>query len=156
MAIQTGNTTSNGSFSDISISGTGTKNGNITWDAPSLPSNATITSTTLTASLNINMILSTASVTINGTSYKSSSELNINLGTTMQTSLSVTCKGDKRYSYGTVSISNIVYTVTYQYEQEVVETVKQIYIGDINISNIKMGNSPITKVYIGDSLIWEV
>ena len=156
MAIQTGNATSNGSFSDISISGTGTKTGNITWDAPSLPSNATITSTTLTASLNINMILSTASITINGTSYKSSSELNINLGTTMQTSLSVTCKGNKRYSRGTVSISNIVYTVTYQYEQEVVETIKQIYIGDINISNIKMGNSSITKVYIGDSLIWEV
>ena len=156
MAIQTGNATSNGSFSDISISGTGTKTGNITWDAPSLPSNATITSTTLTASLNINMILSTASVTINGTSYKSSSELNINLGTTMQTSLSVTCKGDKRYSYGTVSMSNIVYTVTYQYEQEVVETIKQIYIGDINISNIKMGSSPITKAYIGDTLIWEV
>ena len=156
MAIQTGNATSNGSFSDISISGTGTKNGNITWNAPSLPSNATITSTTLTASLNINMILSTATVTINGTSYKSSSQLNINLGTTMQTSLSVTCKGDKRYSRGTVSISNIVYTVTYQYEQEVVETIKQIYIGDINISNIKMGSSPITKAYIRDTLIWEV
>ena len=156
MAIQIGNATSNGSFSNVSISGTGTKIGNITWDAPSLPSNATITSTTLTASLKINMILSTAAVTINGTSYKSSSELNINLGTTMQTSLSVTCKGDKRYSYGTVSISNIVYTVTYQYEQEVAETIKQVYIGDINISNIKMGNSPITKVYIGDSLIWEV
>ena len=156
MAIQTGNATSNGSFSNVSISGTGTKTGNITWDAPSLPSNATITSTTLTASLKINMILATAAVTINGTSYKSSSELNINLGTTMQTSLSVTCKGDKRYSYGTVSMSNIVYTVTYQYEQEVVETVKQIYIGDINISNIKIGNSSITEVYIGDSLIWEV
>ena len=156
MAIQTGNTTSNGSFSDISISGTGTKTGNITWNAPSLPSNATITSTTLTASLKINMILSTAAVTINGTSYKSSSELNINLGTTMQTSLSVTCKGDKRYSYGTVSISNIVYTVTYQYEQEVVETIKQVYIGDINISNIKIGSSSITKVYIGDTLIWKV
>ena len=156
MAIQIGNATSNGSFSNINISGTGTKNGNITWDAPSLPSNATITSTTLTASLKINMILSTAAVTINGTSYKSSSELNINLGTTMQTSLSVTCKGDKRYSYGTVSISNIVYTVTYQYEQEVVETIKQIYIGDINISNIKLGSSPITKAYIGDTLIWEL
>ena len=156
MAIQTGNATSNGSFSNVSISGNGTKTSNITWDAPSLPSNATITSTTLTASLNINMILSTATVTINGTSYKSSSELNINLGTTMQTSLSVTCKGNKRYSYGTVSISNIVYTVTYQYEQEVVETVKQIYIGDINISNIKMGNSTITKGYIVDSLISEV
>ena len=156
MAIQTGNATSNGSFSNISISGNGTKTGNITWDAPSLPSNATITSTTLTASLNINMILSTAAVTINGTSYKSSSELNINLGTTMQTSLSVTCKGNKRYSDGTVSISNIVYTVTYQYEQEVVETIKQIYIGDMNISNIKMGSSPITKVYSGDSLIWKI
>ena len=156
MAIQTGNATSNGSFSNVSISGNGTKTGNMTWDAPSLPSNATITSTTLTASLKINMILSTAAVTINGTSYKSSSELNINLGTTMQTSLSVTCKGDKRYSYGTVSISNIVYTVTYQYEQEVAETIKQVYIGDINISNIKIGSSSITKVYIGDSLIWEV
>ena len=156
MAIQTGNATSNGSFSNVSISGNGTKTGNMTWDAPSLPSNATITSTTLTASLNISMTLSTATVTINGTSYKSSSQLNINLGTTMQTSLSVTCKGSKSYSRGTVSMSNIVYTVTYQYEQEVVETVKQIYIGDINISNIKMGNSSITKVYIGDSLIWEV
>ena len=155
MAIQTGNATSNGSFSNISISGNGTKTDNITWDAPSLPNNATITSTTLTASLNISMALSTVTVTINGTSYKSSSELNINLGTTMQTSLSVTCKGDKRYSHGTVSISNIVYTVTYQYEQEVVETIKQVYIGDINISNIKIGSSSITKVYIGDTLIWE-
>ena len=156
MAIQTGNTTSNGSFSNVSISGTKSTTSNITWDAPFLPSNATITSTTLTASLNISMALSTATVTINGTSYKSSSELNINLGTTMQTSLSVTCKGDKRYSYGTVSMSNIVYTVTYQYEQEVVETIKQIYIGDINISNIKMGSSSVTKVYIGDILIWEI
>ena len=32
----------------------------------------------------------------------------------------------------------------------------QIYIGDINISNIKMGSSSITKVYIGDTLIWKV
>ena len=156
MAIQTGNATSNGSFSNISISGNGTKTGNITWDAPSLPNNATITSTTLTANLTIKMSLSTATVTINGTSYSSSSEVSVDLGTTMQTSLSVTCKGDKRYSRGTVSISNIVYTVTYQYEQEVVETIKQIYIGDINISNIKIGSSSITKVYIGDSLIWEL
>ena len=39
---------------------------------------------------------------------------------------------------------------------EAIETVKQIYIGDINISNIKMGTSSITLVYIGDTLIWEV
>ena len=40
-------------------------------------------------------------------------------------------------------------------DTEAVKTIKQIYIGDINISNIKMGNSSITKVYIGDTLIWE-
>lgn len=156
MAIQTGNATSNGSFSNVTISGNGTKTGNITWDAPSLPIGATIISTTLTASLTIRMSLATATVTINGTSYNSSSEISVDLGTTMQTSLSVTCKGNRGFSYGTVSMSNVVYTVTYQYEQEVVETVKQIYIGDINISNIKMGSSPITKAYIGDTLIWEV
>ena len=41
-------------------------------------------------------------------------------------------------------------------DTEAVETIKQIYIGDINISNIKIGDSSITKVYIGDTLIWEV
>ena len=41
-------------------------------------------------------------------------------------------------------------------DTKAVETIKQIYIGDINISNIKMGSSSITKVYIGDTLIWEV
>ena len=41
-------------------------------------------------------------------------------------------------------------------DTKAVETIKQIYIGDINISNIKMGSSSITKVYIGDSLIWEL
>ena len=41
-------------------------------------------------------------------------------------------------------------------DTKAVETIKQIYIGDINISNIKIGDSSITKVYIGDTLIWEV
>ena len=41
-------------------------------------------------------------------------------------------------------------------DAETVETIKQIYIDDINISNIKIGSSSITKVYIGDTLIWEV
>ena len=156
MAIQTGNATSNGSFSNVSISGNGTKTGNITWDAPSLPSGATITSTTLTASLNISMTLSTATVTINGKSYSSSSNISVDLGNFVLTTLSVTCKGSNRNAIGTVSMSNIIYTVTYQYDDGVVETVKQIYIGDINISNIKMGSSSITKVYIGDTLIWEI
>ena len=47
-------------------------------------------------------------------------------------------------------------TIQIRNDIEVVEIVKQIYIGDINISNIKIGDSSITKVYIGDSLIWEL
>ena len=155
MAIQTGNATSNGSFSNVSISGTTSTTGNITWSAPSLPDNATITATTLTASLTISMTKGAATVTINGTSYTTSSNISVDLGTTVKTSLSVTCKGGNRNATGTVSMSNIIYTVTYQYDDGVVETIKQIYIGDINISNIKIGNSSITKVYIGDTLIWE-
>ena len=41
-------------------------------------------------------------------------------------------------------------------DTKAVETIKQIYIGDINISNIKIGDSSIIKVYIGDTLIWEL
>ena len=156
MAIQTGNATSNGSFSNVSIRGTTSKNGYIELDIPSLPNNATIISTTLTAKLTIRMFRGTTTVTINGKSYSSSSNISIDLGNFMQTTLSVTCKGSNRNAIGTVSMSNIIYTVTYQYDDGVVETIKQIYIGDINISNIKMGNSSITKVYIGDLLIWEL
>ena len=41
-------------------------------------------------------------------------------------------------------------------DTKAVETIKQIYIGDINISNIKIEDSSIIKVYIRDTLIWEV
>ena len=41
-------------------------------------------------------------------------------------------------------------------DTKTLEIIKQIYIGDINISNIKIGDSSIIKVYIGDTLIWEV
>ena len=41
-------------------------------------------------------------------------------------------------------------------DTKTLEIIKQIYIGDINISNIKIGSSSITKVYIGDTLIWEL
>ena len=155
MAIQTGNATSNGSFSNVSISGNTSTTRNITWNAPSLPNNATITATKLVAVLTINMTKGSANVNVNGTSYTYSTNINVDLGTTIKTSVSVTCKGNNKNASGTVSMSNIIYTVTYQYDDGVVETIKQIYVGDINISNIKMGSSSITKVYIGDSLIWE-
>ena len=46
--------------------------------------------------------------------------------------------------------------ITIDYTEEITSKVNNIYIGDINISNIKMGSSSIAKVYIGDTLIWEI
>ena len=126
MAIQTGNATSNGSFSNVSIRGTTSKTGYIELDIPSLPNNATIISTTLTAKLTIRMFRGTTTVTINGKSYSSSSNISVDLGNFIQTTLSVTCEGSNSKAIGTVSMSNIIYTVTYQYDDGVVETIKQI------------------------------
>lgn len=105
--------TSNGSFSSLSISGSGTKSGNITFTPPTLPDGATIISTSLTANLDISMILGSAKVTINGDTYSSNSYLSIDLGTSLISSLSVSAKGSNFFSIGTVSITNIVYTVNY-------------------------------------------
>lgn len=105
--------TSNGSFSSLSISGSGTKNGNITFTPPTLPDGATIISTSLTANLNISMTRGSTKVTINGNTYSSSSSLSINLGTSLISSLSVSAKGSSFLAKGTVSITNIVYTVNY-------------------------------------------
>ena len=66
--------TSNGSFSSLSISGSGTKSGNITFTPPTLPDGATIISTSLTANLNISMTRGSTKVTINGILFKISFE----------------------------------------------------------------------------------
>ena len=112
MAIQT--LTSSGSFRNLSISGTTSKAGNMSWSLPTLPAGATITGTTLTAALTISMTKGSGTVTINGKSYTASSSLTLDLGTTTKTSLAVSAKGSNRTSRGTVSISNIVYTITYE------------------------------------------
>ena len=111
--------TSNGSFSSLSISGSGTKSGNITFTPPALPDGATIISTSLTANLNISMRLGSANVTINGNTYSSSSSLSIDLGTSLINSLSVSAKGRNFFSRGTVSITNIVYTVNYVFKHTI-------------------------------------
>ena len=90
--------TSNGSFSSLSISGSGTKRGNITFTPPTLPDGATIISTSLTAYLDISMRLGSAKVTINGDTYSSSSSLSIDLGTSLISSLSVSAKGSNFFS----------------------------------------------------------
>lgn len=119
MAIRTGSATSNGSFSSLSISGNTSKSGNMSWSSPTLPDGATITGTTLTANLTASMTRGSATITINGDTYYGSSSLSYDLGTTLKTSLSVTAKGGNKNATGTVSISNIVYTVNYQYDDGV-------------------------------------
>lgn len=108
--------TANGSFSSLSISGNRSKSGNMSWSNPTLPDGATIISTQLTATLTVSMVIGSCTVTINGDYYSSSESLSYSLGTTLRTSMSVSAKGRNIFSLGTVSISNIVYSITYEYD----------------------------------------
>ena len=155
--------TSNGSFSSLSISGSGTKNGNITFTPPTLPDGATIISTSLTANLDISMRLGSANVTINGNTYSSSRSLSIDLGTSLISSLSVSAKGSSFLARGTVSITNIVYTVNYVVKHTITASASEggtiSESGEIEIEN---GNSktftftPNTGYTIDDVVVDEV
>ena len=120
MAIQTGSATSSGSFSSLSISGTTSKSGNMSWSIPTLPDGATITSTSVTYTLNVSMTRGAATITVNDTT-RTAGTYTLDLGTSSNTSVSVTAKGGNKNATGTVSISNIVYTVNYQYDDGVNE-----------------------------------
>ena len=115
MAVKQDTISVNGSFTNLSISGNTTKTGSMTWTIPELPSNAVIISTSLTANLNIRMLLGSCTVTINDQSFSGSSSLSFDLGITIIDSLPVSAKGRNRFSYGSLSISNIVYSITYEY-----------------------------------------
>lgn len=121
MAIRTGSATSNGSFSSLSISGTTSMSGNMSWSLPTLPDGATILSTSVTYTLDINTLKGSATVTINGDSVEDGTGT-LDLGTTTRTSVSVTARGGNRNTNGTVSISNIVYTINYQYDDGTIAT----------------------------------
>lgn len=123
MAVKKETVSVNGSMPSISIQGASSKSGSISWTLPTLPDNAVVLSTTLTADMSLSMTLSTATYTVNGTSYRSSQSLSLDLGTELINNISVTAKGSKFYSYGTLSASNIVYTITYQYEESVRPTI---------------------------------
>ncbi len=153
MAIQTSSATANGSFSSLSISGNTSKSSNITWTTPSIPDGATITSTTLTATLTISMTKGACTVTINGSNYTSTTSLNISLGTSIKSSLSVSAKGGNKNARGTVSMSNIVYTVNYEYDDG--QSSKSIYLGNTQITAMYLGSNEISSVYIGDTLVYQ-
>ena len=118
MATKQETITVNGSFSNLSIFGKSSKSGNMTWTLPALPDGCTIISTSLTASCTLSMMLSSATYTINGTSYSSSTSISIDLGTSLISSINVKAQGKSSFSYGSLSISNIVYSITYSYEEK--------------------------------------
>ena len=105
--------TATGSFSSLSIRGKSNKSGNITWTVPELPSGAVIKSTTLTGVTDSYVTVGSVTCTINGSSQGPNAAFAIDLGTTLRSSVAVTAKGSSSWGIGSLSISNIVYTVVY-------------------------------------------
>ena len=99
----------------LSISGTTQKTGTISWSKPIPPTGATISSCVLTGKANASMSRGSATIKVNGTTVSSGSNFTVNLGTSNSTtSVTTTGKGSNRNAAGTVTFTNLVYTVTYE------------------------------------------
>ena len=111
MATLTVNVTSPAS---LSISGNTQKSATISWTCPTVPSGATISSCTLTGKATASMSKGSATIKVNGTTVSSGSNFTINLGTGNTTSsVTATAQGGNKNASGTVTFSNLVYTVNY-------------------------------------------
>ena len=98
----------------LTVSGNTQVSGTISWSKPSIPTGATISSCVLTGTATANMSNGSATIKVNGTTVTSGSKFTINLGTSNNTtSVTTTAKGGNKKAKGTVSFSNLVYTVTY-------------------------------------------
>lgn len=99
----------------LSISGTTQRTGTISWTKPTVPTGATITSCVLTGDVNISMSKGSATVEVNGTRVYSEEGFTINLGTSNSTtSVTTIGKGGNKNASGTITFTNLVYTVTYE------------------------------------------
>lgn len=154
MTIRNDTTTVNPSFS-MTINGTTTKTGTITWSSPTLPDDYTIISQTLTGTPTYSGKGNVSSLQVNGTDVEMDMQFSVNLGTTLKTSVSVNARGVNRNSTGTLSIDDMTYTINYQYDDGAGGTYN-VKIGSTVINNIYLGNTKITKVYIGNILVFEV
>lgn len=107
--------TSTPTAGSLTISGTTQKSGTISWSAPTVPSGVTITSCVLTGTATASMSKGSATITVNGSSVTSGQTFTVNLGTAnTTTSVVTTAKGNNKNASGTVSFTNLVYTVTYE------------------------------------------
>ena len=108
------NTTPVISPSSITISGNTEVSATISWTCPNVPSNAVVSSCILTGVATASMSKGNATIKVNGTTVSSGSNFSINLGTSNTTSsVSATAKGGNKNASGTVTFSNLSYTVNY-------------------------------------------
>lgn len=106
--------TSNATGGNLTVNGNTQVSGAISWSKPTIPSGATISSCVLTGTATASMSKGSVTITVNGTTVTSGTQFTINLGTANNTtSVTATIKGENKQSKGTVSFSNLVYTVTY-------------------------------------------
>lgn len=149
--------TSTPTATSLSISGTSAKSGTISWSMPTVPNDATVTSRVLTGTVSISMSKGTCrNLNINGQSVTAvnGTAFEINLGAnSTTTSVATSATGNNKNATGTVSFTNLVYTVTYELP---VESVLNLYFGSTVISNVYVGGTKIIRVCIGDNVIYEV
>ena len=89
--------------------------GTISWSKPTVPSGATISSCVLTGKATASMSKGSVTITVNGTTVTSGSTFTINLGTANNTtSVDTSIKGTNNQASGSVSFSELLYTVTYE------------------------------------------
>lgn len=106
--------TTNISNISLAVSGRTTKSTTISWTCPTVPNSATISSCKLTGIATASVRSGSATITVNGTTVTSGRQFTINLGTNNTTSsVSATARGSRSTASGTVTFSNLVYTVEY-------------------------------------------
>lgn len=124
--------TVNGSMQNIHVSGRGHNKEDVTWKNPTLPDNAVIISTKFTASFNCYATFGNGvNYSVNGTTYKKSTDVSIDLGTTLSNVIHVDAWGTSFFSVGNLKCSNAVYTVVYRIATNPIVTI-------INIDKFKI------------------
>lgn len=128
--------------------------GTISWSSPSLPSGAKITSCKLTGNVAFNFTEQSATATINDVQYTSNGSFTVDYGTTNTTSQGVSIQGSGGGdAQGTVTFSNLVYTVIYTDTSEIV-MVNNVFVGSTNMSSIYIGTNEVIKIYVGSNLVY--
>lgn len=107
--------TTNISNVSLTISGNSTVSGTISWTLPTIPADSTVTARTLTGTATASMSKGSATITVNGNSVSSGRNFTVDLGaSSTATSVPITVRGGNKNAAGTVTFSNLVYTVEYR------------------------------------------